>query len=476
MKSAAKQLELVRYAAEWMNNSVGVSDKVIPPWTPSRCRASDVGVWNRTLSLGRPGHGRAGDQRRRVATCRADAAGGRQGRPEIEIRPGDPKLGRHVEAEADFTGTAEAAGLRLAARTHVEFDGFVNVRLDVAPAGGGPATVDRLFLEIALPAEEATHFCTTAGGWSAVHDALPDHWTSRATSSGMLVGDFVPYVWLTNSDRALLWFADHDKGWSHEPGKGPPTQETVRKDGKVYLRINFFAVPTEVKGPRTITWGWQTFPSRPLPPGWRATFCAPAPPTPHTRNTYFWCDADWAVLWPYYCSPFPWHMDKSKALLDPGGQGPAAPPLRRLDRPLDRSLPGLRREPVSRACGGLGRTARPDRQLRRHLLERPQRLPPLALPALGPRGRFPRPLRGRELPGAGRQLPHRQRLLARRRPAAAGLQLRGPPRLLQADEGDVPRRTACPRRTSGSTSPRGRPTMPGSATSSSRARTSSRPT
>ncbi len=322
LKSAAKQLELVRYAAEWMNNSIGVSDKVIPPWTPLEVKRNDVGVWNRTLSLDGLGMARRvinGGVSQLAAPMRLVAV--KDGK-EIEIRPGDPKLGRHVEAEADFTGAAEAAGLRLTARTHVEFDGFVNVHLDVAPAGKEPAEVDRLFLEVALPAEEATHFCTTAGGWSAVHDVLPDHWTSRSTSSGMLVGDFVPYVWLTNSDRALLWFADHDKGWNHVPGQGPPTQETVRKNGKVYLRVNFFAIPTTVTGPRTITWGWQTFPSRPLPPGWRATFCAGAPPAPHTRNTYFWCDADWAVLWPYYCSPFPWHLDKSKALLAQAGKDP----------------------------------------------------------------------------------------------------------------------------------------------------------
>ena len=322
LKSATKQLDLLRYAAEWMNNTVGVSDKVIPPWTPVEVKGSEVGVWNRTLSLDGLGMARKvinGGVAQLAAPMRLVAV--KDGK-EIEVQPGDTRVGRRVEAEADFTGTGEAAGLRFAARTHVEFDGFVNVNLDVAPSGNTPAKVDRLFLEIALPAEEATHFCTTAGGWSAVHDALPDHWSSQSTASGMLVGDFVPYIWLTNSDRALLWFADHDKGWNHEPGKTLPTQEIVRKDGKVYLRINFFEVPTEVTEARTITWGWQTFPSRPLPPGWRATLCAPRPPTPNTRNSYFWIDADWAVLWPYYCSPFPWHMDKSKGLLDQAGRDP----------------------------------------------------------------------------------------------------------------------------------------------------------
>jgi hypothetical protein len=116
--------------------------------------------------------------------------------------------------------------------------------------------------------------------------------------------------------------AEADVELRFHKGVALPAQEIRRENGKVYLRINFFAAPTEVKEPRTITWGWQTFPSRPLPPGWRATFCAPAAPVPHARNTYFWIDADWAVLWPYYCSPFAWHFDKSKLLLDRAARDP----------------------------------------------------------------------------------------------------------------------------------------------------------
>jgi hypothetical protein len=322
LKTTTKELALVRYAAEWMDNNIGVTDKVIPPWTPVDVKGADIGVWNRKLSLDGLGLARQvinGGAAQLAAPMRLVAVKDGQ---EIEIHTGDPKLQRRVEAEADFRGATEAAGLRLTAQTRVEFDGFVNIHLDVAPAGNDAAKVDKLYLEIVLPAEQATHFCTTAGGWAAVHDALPDYWSSQSTASGMLVGDFVPYIWLTDSDRAFLWFADHDKGWNHDPDKALPTQEIRRENGKVYLRVNFFEIPTEVKEPRTITWGWQTFPSRPLPPGWRATFCANAVPVSHTRNTYFWNDADWAVLWPYYCSPFPWHLDKSKAILDRATRDP----------------------------------------------------------------------------------------------------------------------------------------------------------
>lgn len=317
LRSSQTSVELIAYRAEWMNNHVGITDKVIPPWTPVQVQDGEVKVWNRTLALDGLGLARqvihAGNVAHLAAPMRLVAVKDGQ---EIEIKAANPKLARRVDAEADLTGSVAAADLKITGRTRVEFDGFVNIIWDIAPAGHTAARVDKLYLEIALPAERATHFCVTAGGWAAIHDALPDHWTSQTTASGMLVGDFVPYIWLTDSDYAFLWFADHDRGWNHDPDKKLPTQEITRRNGKVFLRVNFFEIPTSVTGPRTITWGWQTFPSRPLPEGWRAIVCASSAPSPNTQNTYFWFDGDWAVLWPYYCSPFPRSMAKSKSLFD----------------------------------------------------------------------------------------------------------------------------------------------------------------
>jgi hypothetical protein len=199
--------------------------------------------------------------------------------------------------------------------------------MEITPADGSSAAVDRLFLEVEIPEELASHFVATAGGWAAVHDALPERWTSQTTASGMLTGDFVPYILLTNSEKAFLWLADSDKGWNHDDKKELPTQEILRKDGKVVLRVNFFEIPTTVDSPRTITWGWQTYPARPLKPGWRATFCAPNPPIENTTNSYFWTDADWAVLWPYYCSPFAWNFNKSRELMEKAARNPIHRPM-----------------------------------------------------------------------------------------------------------------------------------------------------
>jgi len=203
---------------------------------------------------------------------------------EIEIHTGDPKLQRRVEAEADFRGATEAAGLRLTARTRVEFDGFVNIHLDVAPAGNDAAKVDKLYLEIALPAEQATHFCTTAGGvmtmmcqsmrhrtqwwqkhthqfvgWVMAHDVLPEQVPlyPQLAEAGHLWADevrFLPY-WKPSpfrtkqadclvsahmaDGRALLWVVNKS-----------------RKDADVRVAVDWKAIamdpkPTVASNPET---------------------------------------------------------------------------------------------------------------------------------------------------------------------------------------------------------------------------------
>jgi len=312
LKSESKEVGLLRHRFEWSDNSVGITDKVIPPWPPATWKNGTVGVWNRLLALDGLGLLKKADNGGvdQVKRMRLVAVSG--GKP-IEVVPSAPSLVRHVEAQVDVAGTGEGGGIKVEAKTRVEFDGFT---LNEWTLSG---KADKLTLEVVFPEEEATHFCTTAGGWAATHDVTPAYWSSQQTGSGMLLGDFVPYIWLTNSDRAFIWVADNDKGWGTETDRSHPTQEIIRKDGTVTLRVHFIELPTELKQPTTIKWAYQTFPSRPLPPGWRSIICASRKgDLLGARNTYFWFDsqADWAVLWPYYCSPYPWSLEKSKKAFD----------------------------------------------------------------------------------------------------------------------------------------------------------------
>lgn len=317
LKTESKTLDLLRYNFVWEQNRIGLSEKVIPPWTPVTYREGTVGVWNRVLALDGLGLLKGIDNggTEQVQSMRLVAV---QDGKTVVLPAAPPRLERLVEAKAELSGAAAAGGLALSAQTRVEFDGFVLNDLTIAPAAAAGVKVEKLTLEVVLPEAEATHYCVTAGGWTAAHAETPPYWSSQTTASGMLVGDFTPYIWLTNSERAFLWFADNDKGWITDDDKSQPTQEIIRKDGTVTLRIHFIEVPTELKEATTLRWGYQTFPSRPLPAGWRSIVCSGGRSRylPSGRNTYFWFDGEWAVLWPYYCSPYPWSFEKSKAAFE----------------------------------------------------------------------------------------------------------------------------------------------------------------
>ena len=313
--SNSKQVGLLRRKFRWQSNDIGVTEEVIPPWEPVTYDAGEVGVWNRSLGVNGLGLLESVDNGGvdQVESMRLVAVV--DGEKKV-IEPSEPRLQKHVDAYAVVEGSGSGAGLDLSATTKVEFDGYAFSELTIAPAGE-TGQVDKLYLEVVLPEEEATHFCTTAGGWAAMHDVTPDYWSSQQTSSGLLIGDFVPYIWLTNSDRAFVWLADNDKGWITDDDKSRPTQEIVREDGTVTLRVHFIELPTNLTEPTTVRYGYQTFPSRPLPDGWRSVICNQNKgELPDARNTYFWFDGNWAVLWPYYSSPYPWSMAKSRELFD----------------------------------------------------------------------------------------------------------------------------------------------------------------
>ncbi len=308
--SKSTPVNLIHYDAEWMNNSIGITDSVIPPWTPVKVAGNKISVWNRTQAVNGLGLAQSidnGGVKQLAASMRLMATINGKA---VEVAASAPTVTRHVDASVDFTGTGTAPGLKFSASTRTEFDGFTLVNLTIAPAEKS-TKVDGLTLEITLPESEASYYCTTSGGWDAMFGETPDYWSSLQTASRTLVNDFVPYVWLTNSDRGLLWFADSDKGWITGADRTRPTQELVRKNGQVTLMLHFIKVPTELSASTSLTFGYQAFPSRPLPAGWRATVCAPNSPSPDIKNTYFWTEADWAVLWPYYSSPFPWSMATS---------------------------------------------------------------------------------------------------------------------------------------------------------------------
>ncbi len=309
LATASTTVQLLSQQFPWLPNEIGLSEKVNPPWTPVQVKGNVVGSWNKSYTL--DGSGLA----ERIVNS---------GVPQLT---GPMKLeavvdGRTVtlagaslatigssEVGVDLKGDAQGGALKISTKTRVEFDGFVWNVMTVQPT---KSNVERLSLVVDIPESEAPYFVTTSGGWSAYHGKTPEKWDSRETSLTSMVGNFVPYVFLTDSERGFCWFADNEKGWRLNPTL--PTQELRHHDGLYTLRVNFINAPGAITQPLTIRYGWMVTPQKPQPAGWRGYLINAQKYFPHA-TALFWNEADWAVSWPYYLSPFPKDYQKSKMLL-----------------------------------------------------------------------------------------------------------------------------------------------------------------
>ncbi len=288
---------------EWLSNEIGVSDKVIPPWTPMKWEGDGLlSMWNKKYILN--GLGLADE----IVNSGAPQLSGPMrllatiGGKEREVVPGKANLVKATDAAIQLSGSAPGFHVD----TRVEFDGCV---LNTMILG---TSVDKLSLVITMPKSEATCFVTTSGGWSAYHGWTPKQWDSRESSSGSRRGNFVPYIFLTDSDRGFCWFADNDAGWILDPAL--PTQELFSNGATVTLKVNFITRPGGA-APATFQYGWMVTPQKPQPKSWRAyqlNFIKSYPRMP----TIFFSDADGAKLWGYYSSPFPRDYAKSRELIE----------------------------------------------------------------------------------------------------------------------------------------------------------------
>jgi hypothetical protein len=308
--AAAVPVKLQGYQFSWLPNNIGISDQTIAPWTPIHWQNGVVSLWNKTYSLNG-----AGIANRIVNSGLPQLSGPMtlealiDGRVVTLSSPA-PAAVHQSPAAIDLEGEARAPNLTVNTKTRVEFDGFVWNSMTVQPT---KANVGQLSLLVTMPAAEGSFFVTTSGGWSSYFGETPDKWDSRESSLPSITGNFVPYTFLTDSERGFTVFADNERGWRLDPAL--PTQELRRQGGVVTLRIHFINKPGPIDHPLTIQYGWMVTPQKPQPSAWRAYVIDYKKYYPQSTSV-FWNEADWNVLWPYYSSPFPHSYEKSRAALN----------------------------------------------------------------------------------------------------------------------------------------------------------------
>jgi len=267
-----------------MSNRIGVSNKVLAPWTPLRVGETAARCWGREYAFGASplpekirSAGRsllagpmriAGHSSGRELDWRADGSEFTAATPAkatwhwrgTALRPVRQAQGRQAQDRPASTmkdhpeqGRGAAGRVKLDCRAQIEFDGMIRVDVRIGAKG---TKLDDLMLEIPIKAQYARYIHYSDG--TRVSDARGtggDEWRWRSS--------FVPYVWLGDEERGLAWFAESDEGW--QPGDAGAAI-TVDKAGSIAtLQLHLLDQPVALERPLCLTFGLQATPVKPVP-------------------------------------------------------------------------------------------------------------------------------------------------------------------------------------------------------------------
>ena len=274
-----------RVKPPWYGCRAGVSDKVMPEWTPVKADGNVVSIWGREI------HFTAAGLPEKIMSAGQDILAGpveltvtAQGLPVALASP-EPgaRITARKETRADVRGECRGPDFRLTTEAYVEFDGLTWFTLTLSPEAGRQPDLDGLTIRIPYKAQNAELV-----QWWSGHPWFRDQrhaWTG-ATPSGEgrvfssadtntvrlpaeMRGSFLPYVCLTGNERGMAWFAENDRGWTQSAGM--PAVSIERHNDTVTLVLHVLSSAVRLEAPRTFSFGLHPVPVKPLDPDWRMT-------------------------------------------------------------------------------------------------------------------------------------------------------------------------------------------------------------
>ncbi len=243
---------------------LGLEPEVPAPWTPVMVDGSRVDLWNRSIAFGASGlpidiRSAGLKVLAKPIVLRAFAGG-----VETPAATGKSQLRKLSDGAAEATGSMVFPGISVSTRSLTEFDGCTRIELNIKAEK--TAKQDQVVLEVPLRREFAKLLQSHTLQY-VIHDPtasgdIPD-------GKGVVWNrPFVPFIWIGNTQAGLSWFAASQKGWAIGSPE-QPTQEIVRTDDQVLLRIHLATKPFPSGGTRQIVFGLQATPVKPIRPDWR---------------------------------------------------------------------------------------------------------------------------------------------------------------------------------------------------------------
>lgn len=257
----------------WLGSKEGLDDRIPPPYTPLKVAHAgsllSVSPWGRRYDLqALPFPAQIATRGQEVLAAPARLVARVAGK-EIPWQAAPLQVVAQTPGRVRTSHRASAAGLRLAAETSLEYDGFL--RVDWSVRAQTPTRLDSLTFELPLDARYAQLFYDYPYQDSLVQDQKPGtldrNPTAQETGAERVLfhSGFRPIVWLGDNDRGLSWFCESYQGWSS--ARPDQVLEIVRRGPQVILRLHVMDVPTDLKPtdrPLSFSFALQATPVKPV--------------------------------------------------------------------------------------------------------------------------------------------------------------------------------------------------------------------
>lgn len=238
---------------EWLGNTIGLEDKVLPPWTPIVLQGTAVKCWGREYLFG------DGAFPLQIISANSPIL-------SSPISFNAKISGKKVSLKLDRCKVDSVSGTRVVMLSHIfiqdkefkvrvttEYDGLA--LFEISSDKADTLLLDELNLEIPIKAEHALYRYI----FNINTSDLPGG--NIPSGNGIVeVKPWMPFVWLGDNDRGLFWFCESDNPriW---PNKDQNAIEIERAGKEVILRFNILAAGQKFPSPKwNMVFGLQATP------------------------------------------------------------------------------------------------------------------------------------------------------------------------------------------------------------------------
>lgn len=269
--AANQSEEFEKRVYPWEDISIGLSDEVIPPFTPLKINNSNqISCWGREYLFKGDGFPKKIETRKAQILSAPITL-------EATINGANLKLGEKLEVISQNSGvimlnsTSNHDYGQVDIICRVEYDGILLYNIKLIPRK--EVSLDKLLIRLPIRNDNAKlyHVCRDNIRLNSESGYLPKSngkiWGSSVKTNNDVLGTFIPYFWIGDYDRGFGWMADNDKNWSVPDGED--CVEFIRDDKALTAIVNFIKSKKIISKPWEISFALMAGPPRPEPKGWR---------------------------------------------------------------------------------------------------------------------------------------------------------------------------------------------------------------